>query len=884
MVRRVLGLGRSLRRLPGGAGLPRRWALGLDGNVLLQAHTPSLALNSGDPWTVELIWTPLEHAWSWPLGFKGGASGPALRLATQFLAGNGGRLTVQLQKEQDGLQLLARAETFSPLELGELYHLSITWDGVDDLGLYINGALNMQASGDNLTSHSFNALRIGARNDGNDPHEMVLYQFRAWDVLRSAAQIEADVFKRLSMPQDNLLVYFAAEEGSGAALSNLGSHPHDGVITGGEWRRVPRIKRQPVLPVPMAEMWVSQAGNDDWGAGTETAPFRSIGRAMASMVLGSKVHLERGSHWREQLELLENDTLVDAYGDAGDPMPLLDCSDPVTGGWEPTDGWGHPLYTVLWDHEVNSSIGLLSVWVDGQRLAYRDNLLDVWSEPGTFLAEPTTNNPAKVHLHPPGSTDPRTDGKLYEITRRDYGCRIPTATTGCVVEDLHTRRNGHNDGSLVIGRDCVARRCLAEDGTKHNALMRAGSTMEACVAWKAEDAADSSRLTSQSLFVAFDNLGAPEGETCQWIDCWAVGPGTAFLAHTDGVNDFTMVRVQGGGARGPFAVASLGGSIDSEARDLFAEDVWQAFAVAGATLTLDNVTLLMAANGQRIQGSGNVSTRLLVRDVRALLGSVSGASFFSGIDGDLEIESSVIAVTSGTRTLIEADAYPVLDLQDTVLSGMTRTYNWPTSAVVPTGDGNVYARDGVIEWVVDEETYTTLGDLQAAHPTLDPNSARVSGTDDPGWLAPSLVAEGVFIQGAAAAARQDGRAAGSSRHIPRPRWDWMENAWSQGFLEPIPLPGDLEVENAYAATPVDTAVLIDLAQRSRPSTGNALALHGLTQPADGSVTPVGGTLVEYTPPAGFQGLADFSFTLADGPGGATSGGVAAVAVGAGASA
>ena len=71
-----------------------------------------------------------------------------------------------------------------------------------------------------------------------------------------------------------------------------------------------------------------------------------------------------------------------------------------------------------------------------------------------------------------------------------------------------------------------------------------------------------------------------------------------------------------------------------------------------------------------------------------------------------------------------------------------------------------------------------------------------------------------------------------------------------------------------ASTPPEVAVIIDILSNDEDPDGDSLTVSSLTQPANGSVVMNADETVSYMPASNFNGIDSFSYTVADGQGGA----------------
>jgi hypothetical protein len=174
-------------------------------------------------------------------------------------------------------------------------------------------------------------------------------------------------------------------------------------------------------------------------------------------------------------------------------------------------------------------------------LAYAADLTACQSMPGTFhcvngdkeFSPVGQSRTITVHVHPHGSTDPRSDSKTYCGTARHHCVRVGDRGT---VRQVHALRAGNHTGSLCGGFRCLFERCLAYDGVSHEMLMASGEFRD-CIAYRGFE--DPRRSVIMMEFYTADG----RGEACQYTRCVCfvspdlTGIGTGFGGHTsDNVN------------------------------------------------------------------------------------------------------------------------------------------------------------------------------------------------------------------------------------------------------------------------------------------------------------------------------------------------------------
>lgn len=263
----------------------------------------------------------------------------------------------------------------------------------------------------------------------------------------------------------------------------------------------------------------SVSGNDSANGRTPDTAFRTI--AAANAVLGNNVRigLARGSVWREQLGSTSsafNGVTIGAYGSGA--LPVLDGADVASAnGWTP-HGTFIGIWQRTWTHDAQAGM-YLSLWADGVRVRWygSEALLDAAAAPGFFVADTGASGSSTIFYKPAGGLNPAGSGVVVEISTRHFGLVVGSSCANWTVDDIRTKRQLHNDGSLVLyGMGGRVNRCLAEDGTKHNLFIGRNCVATDCIAWKC-DWADRSNSTA---FIAHTNDG--RGFTASFVRCIAV--------------------------------------------------------------------------------------------------------------------------------------------------------------------------------------------------------------------------------------------------------------------------------------------------------------------------------------------------------------------------
>jgi hypothetical protein len=310
-------------------------------------------------------------------------------------------------------------------------------------------------------------------------------------------------------------------------------------------------------------------GNDENDGHAQQTAVKTVARLLSSGVKsGDTIYIARGSVFHEFLDLsnkeISNITILD-YG-AGN-RPIFDAADTARNALFVKNAGSKHLYQVSWknDFRDNTDVSQYSVWEDGKRLKRASSVEECDNIPGSFFigttTQPTGTDPVIVHAS--DSTDITTNGRLYEITRRSMGIEVGD---GCHIYNMHTRRNGSNDGSFKAGLNSYVYGVLAEDGVKHNFFMASGIA-ENCMVWKSDNPKEFGGTT---LFISYTDSRYADTMTLLYKNCIAIAGngnyqtqfGTIGLyAHTGSI-PYKSLQVSGG----VFAHTST--AVSAEIKDL----------------------------------------------------------------------------------------------------------------------------------------------------------------------------------------------------------------------------------------------------------------------------------------------------------------------------
>lgn len=292
-----------------------------------------------------------------------------------------------------------------------------------------------------------------------------------------------------------------------------------------------------ILNQPKYDWYVDSVnGNDNYDGKTDLTPFSTIGKLETVLIAGKSVGLAKGSHWREQLDLPGNGCSVNAYGNG--EKPILDASNLISAGsWVKTAGQTNVYEVNITPIWFGSGKDWLNVWENNVYLTRVASIAICDSTPGSYFPSAATGT-ITLYIHSSNSTNPGTNGKVYEYSHRQYGI-YSYSYSNCRVIGVETRRNLHNDGSLKMGRSSTIVDCLCSYGGLHNLYYGDGSFLINVVAQNAY------HTSSHTYFVANEN--SPTGLGIIHINCHAISDsydalGTGFYGHRNTSGDFGLVQ------------------------------------------------------------------------------------------------------------------------------------------------------------------------------------------------------------------------------------------------------------------------------------------------------------------------------------------------------
>jgi len=183
---------------------------------------------------------------------------------------------------------------------------------------------------------------------------------------------------------------------------------------------------------------------------------------------------------------------------------------PATGVWSVAAGTTH-VYQASVSIDTTPSKTFVSVWEDDVRLVRATSVANCDATAGSYFPSAEDSSPITLYIHPSDGSNPGSNGKRYEYSKRRHGLD-PNGHAGIVFRGLWTRRNLHNDGSLI----CAAQTydCLASEGSYHNIYVGPGCYLENV------EALDAYWPQGGRGVLVVYNANSPNGDNITFRNCW----------------------------------------------------------------------------------------------------------------------------------------------------------------------------------------------------------------------------------------------------------------------------------------------------------------------------------------------------------------------------
>lgn len=286
----------------------------------------------------------------------------------------------------------------------------------------------------------------------------------------------------------------------------------------------------------------SVSGNDNNTGKSPAQAFATIAKLEEQTITaGQRIGLARGSVWREQMDISAADITIEAYGTGN--RPILDAANVVAAGsWTKTGGQTN-VYQATVTPEWGSA-NHLGFWEDGAYLTKATSLANCDATPASYFPSAASGE-ITLYVHPTGSSNPTSDGKVYEYSHRQHGLNSYDALR-LTVRSVHTKHNLQNGGSLRLGQYAHAIDCHATSNGTYGVYMRTGSRLTNCTVTDVYNSGATSVLVHPN-----DNTPAGEGiiisgctlgMSSQTIPSW--GNSVGYTSHYNTSGDFGTARIE----------------------------------------------------------------------------------------------------------------------------------------------------------------------------------------------------------------------------------------------------------------------------------------------------------------------------------------------------
>ncbi|WP_316181281.1 hypothetical protein [Bradyrhizobium sp. SZCCHNRI1009] len=250
--------------------------------------------------------------------------------------------------------------------------------------------------------------------------------------------------------------------------------------------------------------YVDSVNGNDANPGTSPSlAFQNL-TALPTINSGQSVGLAADSYWRQTLAIgtgspLVNNVTVAMYGTGA--KPVIDGVDAVNAGdWSKTGGFTN-LYQAT--ESLPGAGSWVNVFENGQFLQNVASHATADATACSYYISDMTLTSAPIYVHTCDGSNPGSNGKTYEYTRRSLVLQVWGNNE--TISNVSTKRAGSNNGSLVVQGDGSAsyiQGCTADLGGKHNIFAPGGSTIDGCTF------TDEYYPSFGSMAVFFDGVGS----------------------------------------------------------------------------------------------------------------------------------------------------------------------------------------------------------------------------------------------------------------------------------------------------------------------------------------------------------------------------------------
>lgn len=495
-----------------------------------------------------------------------------------------------------------------------------------------------------------------------------------------------------------------------------------------------------------ADWFISSKGSDSNSGTNQAQAWKTWAKLVSVTGLpnGHTIFIEGDTELRESVEL-GNFNILTSYG--GGPRPLINGADIAT-NWSKACPYTNVWCITNWVISGGGSATFIPVIENGVQLVRLDSISKVETNPGSYFGpyDPPAGSTNAIYIHTRQSTDPNTDGRVYEIGRRNRALYFGDYNQ---IGYLRTRNQIGNNGSVEGHLNNNVKWVLAENGTKHNFFIASG-IVENCVARYQEYGG-----LSATLFIHYD---LQDGLRIEYKNCIAAGSpnkvalATAYYGHTSSAG---YGRVIYESCRAEFTLSFGTPGIRENGLATYKDCVswgnrFGGWLVYAGTNEFINCTVLASpwapgSPGARAIDSGSQSNLVWISGCKFSDYGISAQATGSRI----VVVDSIISASTAFMT-IGAISNATFSVSNSIVDGP-----WPYSLTVGntmTSVSNVYPRfissqvNGItsLSWgifkVLDTGSLTNamqwIGDVKRGNYEYLPTSPAVSVLAGPGWRTP----------------------------------------------------------------------------------------------------------------------------------------------------
>lgn len=501
-----------------------------------------------------------------------------------------------------------------------------------------------------------------------------------------------------------------------------------------------------------ADWHVDEVNGDDANGGTsDIDAFATFAKLDTVYQAGDSVAIAKGGHFRESVggfggDALPNGGTIVIYGDGR--RPIIDGCDIADNADFVVDGTHANVFNIDWTVEQDGSESYFNLKVNGVLLRRVADKAACQAAAGTFTApalDGVTGTYA-VSVHPPGSTNPTTDGKVYEITSR---VAVVILSNGWTVSGLHTQMQGTKNGSLWVGTGSAISDCLCEDGVVHNFFIASGTaTRVDCYGIDT-----GAVIGGQTMAVA--NTDGGDTATVSFIDCrfhskWDPATTTglnvsAIHTHTSGDPGDNYLTVTADGCTTWYCTGSFTTS-DAITMNVLDHAIYNCTggisgdSDAAHTLNITDTRAYGHLTGYKLQRClQGTPGSVVIRNSLFVTQDVSGGALLISGGVELDIENTYLGMhnyVSGNRNGIDdAAAMTLVNSQKNIFKNWLLGYTISLSTIT-VSDNNSFHPATMDMWVNgtysnDIAAYKTAQSQDANSITDDPLVTDGGGTQEP---------------------------------------------------------------------------------------------------------------------------------------------------------